>query len=96
MSLLNTPGIIESLSGQIVISLLAGVTYYQLKAVILSGEAAGRETSFARVLPSLGEQIGRSVSLVADPEGGFTDHDRREIIQNLFTTISTITYVLEA
>lgn len=94
-SLISNPDIAASLKGKTVVSLLAGVTYARLKAMMASRGAGRHSTFFARVLPSLGAQIGQSVSLVADQEGGCPDPERMREVDELFASIGTVTHVSE-
>lgn len=94
-SLISNPDIAASLKGKTVVSLLAGVTYARLKTMMASRGAGRHSTFFARVLPSLGAQIGKSVSLIADQEGGCTDPERMREVDELFATVGTVTHVSE-
>lgn len=94
-SLISNPDIATSLKGKTVVSLLAGVSYARLKAMMASRGAGRHSTFFARVLPSLGAQIGQSVSLVADQEGGCPDPERMREVDDLFSSIGTVTHVSE-
>nr|POF01391.1 pyrroline-5-carboxylate reductase [Quercus suber] len=94
-AVLRINGMVNSLRGKIVISLLAGVSYKKLRTLWIANKGEEGHIRFVRVLPSLGAKIRESATIFVDT----LDHQAMEphvqTAKSLFSTIGTINHVGE-
>ena len=95
-TILAVPDLVNDLKGKLVISMLAGVSYSQLADAVVANGGTQDHCNFVRLLPSLGAQIGQSVTLVAEPKGGFANVRSLSKVEDMFGLIGTTTIVPEA
>lgn len=90
-----TPGLIDELEGKTVVSLLAGVSYAQLTSAVVDNGGVKDSCNLVRTLPSLGAKVGKSVTLVAVPEDGFSREDSIAQVESLFERVGSVVRVPE-
>lgn len=92
-SFLKTAGLVGALKDKVVVSMLAGVPTKELGDELNTISGSG-DWQVARIIPTIGSQIGESVTLIADPDQ--TDHRAHfQLIDEVFSSIGSVQHVPE-
>jgi pyrroline-5-carboxylate reductase len=93
-SLLATQGLASALKEQIIVSMLAGVSYEQLAAAF--SHVGVTSPLLVRILPTLGAKVGDSVTLLVEVPGVTKETDHVRTVDGVFNSIGTVQYLSES
>ncbi|KIW90180.1 uncharacterized protein Z519_08823 [Cladophialophora bantiana CBS 173.52] len=66
VEVLNSPTLVETIRGKLVLSILAGITSLQVAQQLYNAAELTPENRVVRLIPSMGTQIIESMTLIAD------------------------------
>lgn len=89
----RTEGLSGAVSGKLIISLLAGVSYSQLRDVVSAG-SKGSEQAIVRAIPSIGAKINASMTLLA--ESSSTSSEQNQTVDWLFSQLGSTQWLPES
>lgn len=89
----GTTGLVDALRGKLIVSLLPGVSYDLLAAVLHVDVVAGRDHHVLCVIPSLGAKINDSAALIA--ETAYAGHEQQKVASWMFQKLGQLQWLPE-